>query len=508
MYRLFALLLALFAAAPAAAKWREASSRHFVIYSEESADSLRKFAERLERYDAAMRTLRGLPEAAISPSNRLTVYGVSNVADVQRLFGQGGGIVGGFYLPRASGSIAVVPRRVSFDPSQAEVTLLHEYAHHFLYGNFPFAYPAWFSEGYAEFHSTARFEKDGSVGIGLPAGHRAYGLYRLQALPIEKLLSSAVWGLNSEQMESLYGRGWLLTHYLMFEPKRQGQLVTYLHALNSGKPPLVAARGAFGDLKVLNEELGSYLRRKTMPYMRVGAAKLRVSPVTVRDLSPAEDAVMDLKIRSKRGVDPQQAASLLPRMRRAAAPFPNDPVVQATLAEAEYDAGNLAEAGAAADRALAADPKARDAMIYKAMVLADQAEKKPDAKLWPEVRRWLVAANRAEPDDPEPLMLFYHSFVREGVKPSKSAVAGLVRAQELAPQDQGLRINATRVLLAEGRLAEARRTLAPLAFDPHGRGFGAKAAAVIGAMDKGGAEAALLALDTSMNQPDVELGSE
>ena len=41
MYRLIALLLSLFAAAPAAAKWREASSRHFVIYSEESADSLR-----------------------------------------------------------------------------------------------------------------------------------------------------------------------------------------------------------------------------------------------------------------------------------------------------------------------------------------------------------------------------------------------------------------------------------------------------------------------------------
>ncbi len=506
MYRLIALLLSLFAAAPAAAKWREASSRHFVIYSEESADSLRKFAERLERYDAAMRTLRGLPEADISPSNRLTIYGVSNVADVQRLFGSGGSNVGGFYMPRAIGSIAVVPRR-SVD-GDAENTLLHEYAHHFLYGNFPFAYPAWFSEGYAEFHSTARFEKDGSVGIGLPAGHRAYGLYRLQALPIEKLLSSTVWGLNSEQMESLYGRGWLLTHYLMFEPKRQGQLVTYLHALNTGKPPLDAARGAFGDLKVLNEELGSYLRRKTMPYMRVGAAKLRISPVAVRDLSPAEDAVMDLKIRSKRGVDPQQAASLLPKMRRAATPFPNDPFVQATLAEAEYDAGNLAEAGAAADRALAADPKARDAMIYKAMVLADQAEKKPDAKLWPEVRRWLVAANRAEPDDAEPLMLFYQSFVREGAKPSKSAVAGLIRAQELAPQDQGLRVNATRALLADGKLAEARRMLAPLAFDPHGRGFSAKAAAVIGAMDKGGATAGLAALETSMSLPDVEVGGE
>ena len=48
-------LAALAAATPAQAEWREATSKHFVIYSEDSEKSVREFATRLERFDAALR---------------------------------------------------------------------------------------------------------------------------------------------------------------------------------------------------------------------------------------------------------------------------------------------------------------------------------------------------------------------------------------------------------------------------------------------------------------------
>ena len=40
---------AMLAAAPAHATWRQATSRHFIVYSEEGAGELQKRAERLER---------------------------------------------------------------------------------------------------------------------------------------------------------------------------------------------------------------------------------------------------------------------------------------------------------------------------------------------------------------------------------------------------------------------------------------------------------------------------
>ena len=66
---------------------------------------------------------------------------------------------------------------------------------------------------------------------------------------------------------------------------------------------------------------------------------------------------MDLRIRSRVGVTKDDAARVARDMRKAAAPWPNDPAVQAALAEAEFDAGDLDAADSAAARAIAADPK-------------------------------------------------------------------------------------------------------------------------------------------------------
>jgi predicted Zn-dependent protease len=119
------------------------------------------------------------------------------------------------------------------------------------------------------------------------------------------------------------------------------------------------------------------------------------------------------------------------------------------------------------------------------------AEGKRDAGLWKEARKWIVAANKLEPDDPEPLVLYYTSFMEQGQKPSAAAVMGLQRALELAPQDRSLRMTVARQHLIDGKAAEARAALAPLAFDPHAGGMGKFVGTIIQAIDSGGAKAAL-----------------
>jgi Flp pilus assembly protein TadD len=489
----------------AQAEWREAGSKHFLVYSEGSEQSLRDFATKLEKFDKAMRLRLGFPDEDLGPGNRVTVFLVDDMGAVQRLARARGSGIAGFYSGRATGSIAVVPRtsggggRNDLAPA---IILLHEYSHHLMMQSTAAAYPAWFREGFAEFYSTARFEKDGSIGFGAAANHRAWSLVGMYPLPIDILFDPTRRKLSREQwVATIYGRGWLLTHYLTFDRARSGQLAAYLNAINGGKGSLEAARQAFGDLSVLERELKGYLNRKLIPYLPMKAELLRVQPVAIRTLRPGEAAIMDLRIRSRVGVTDADADRVASDMRKAAAAWPNDPAVQAALAEAEFDAGNLDAADAAAARAIAAEPGNIDGLIYRAKVAFERAKaSKAGGEDWKKVRRLIGQANRADPNDPEPLMLYYQSFVEDGAEPTQLAVSGLLQAFALAPQDGGLRMNAARQLLVDGKAAEARRALAPIAYDPHGGTFGQAVADVLAKLDSVGARDALEALDAATEE--------
>lgn len=505
-FRLTALLLGLsLFSTPAFAEWREASTKHFLVYSEGSAQSLQEFATKLEKFDKAMRLRLGFSDEDLGPGNRVTVFVVDNMAAVQRLARARGSGIAGFYAGRAGASIAVVPRtsgsrdRNDLDPA---TILLHEYSHHMMLQTAAAAYPAWFREGFAEFYSTARFEKDGSMGFGAAANHRAWSLVGMSPLPIEHLFDPTRRKLSREEwVATIYGRGWLLTHYLTFDRARKGQLSAYLNAVNSGKGSLEAAQAVFGDLKVLDRELKAYLNRRMIPYLPLKAELLAVQPVALRTLRPGEAAIMDLWMRSQVGVTSEDAARVARDMRKAAAAWPNDPAVQAALAEAEFDAGDLDAADAAAARAIAADPKNVDALIYRARVAFERAKaSKGDEAAWKAVRRLIGQANRADTNHPQPLILYYKSFEAQRIAPTPLAVEGLLQAFALAPQDMGLRMNAARQLLVDGQAAEARRALAPIAFDPHGGALGQAVAAVIARLDSDGAKAALEAWDAATKE--------
>jgi Flp pilus assembly protein TadD len=492
------VLLSLLLPAAAHAAWRQASTPHFVIYSEESAESLHAFATRLERFDQAMRLIRNLPDPPIGPTNRLTVYVVPSVAAVQKVMGKERKNLAGAYLPRAGGSIAIVPRRTGPEVS-SDTLLLHEYTHHFMmFEGAGAAYPAWYIEGFAELNSTTEFGKDGSIKFGLPAAHRVQGL-RFGGIPIEKLLSSGADLKDPRATDAFYARAWLLTHYLSFGKTRPGQLASYLKLVNSGKDSLAAAREAFGDLKQLDQELDKYLNASRLPGIEFTPKQLNIGEIRVRELSAAEDAMMELRIRSDRGVNRVEAQRLLTEMRSAAAKFPRDPSAQAFLAEAEFDAGNHKEAAAAADRALLADPKHVDALIYKGRALMAQAvaSGSRDPAAWRDIRGWFLKANKVDAEHAEPLWLYYQSFREAGMTPNSNAVAALLKAHDLAPQDRGLRMAAARQLLVDGKAGEARSMLAPIAYDPHGGASSKLAAALVTLLASVNAKTALQAWDSS-----------
>lgn len=487
--------LGLVSAASTPAAWHEARSKHFVIYADGKPEVLRTFAERLERFDKAMRVFRQMDDPELSDANRLTIFVLNSEQAVSRLIGDSG--AAGMYASRAGGAFAFVPRaagsRHESEDIHAEQIFFHEYAHHIQLQSAT-ALPAWVTEGFAEFFASAVIQPDGGVVIG------RYPPYRVSAISYigisgEQIVAGMDPPQSDLQRHVFYGQGWLLTHYFAFEKKRRGQLVRYLRNIQEGKTLQQAAQSAFGDLKQLNRDLSAYKRGKLISLL-LKPDILAVPPIAVRQLRDGEASVMPVRIQSTRGVDDRSSPGVADRARTAARVFPNDPAAQAALAEAEIDAKHYPEAALAADRALAADANNRLALILKGRALMELARTEPKKADWKSIRSWFARANRLDPDAAEPLMRFYQTFLVAGTTPTPNAVKGLIYAAQLVPQDETLRLMATEQLLRDDRTAEARQMFAPLAFAPHeNEPTRATTARIMGFIVSGDAAAALRAID-------------
>lgn len=499
---LLSLALAL-VASPARAEWHKAESDRFVIYADGRPGELKEFAEMLERFHVAMELETGRKVAKPSPSNRLTIYMLGTMEKLREVYGNRNSSIGGFYIPRAIGSVAFVPNMRVGDSASVGVgtrntrpvdplgqslrVMLHEYAHHFLIASARNAMPRWLSEGAAEYFSSARFNDDGSVDIGLPNNSRAYEISQAEPVSVRELLDYDLYLKNrGKRYDAFYGRSWLLYHYLRFSRERSGQLVAYWRAVAGGEDSITAGERIFGDLDKLESELREYGRQRKMSGMRFSNKDMAIGSVAVGKISKGHAAMMDVIVRSKRGVDEKLAAEVVVKARAVAAQYPDDPAVQEALAEAEFDAGNDEAAIAAADKAIAADRNAKNAYVQKGYALFRMAETAEDKEAaYTLAMQPFEALNAIETDHTQPLIYFYRSFVKRGASPPDDAKYALEQATILAPFDQGLALEVATMKASDGDLRIARILLAPIAADPHGTQQSRIARAMIEQLDSG-----------------------
>ncbi len=472
---------------PAKAEWHRASSDNFVIYSDSRPGALKEFAELLEHYHSALEMLTGRDLEKPSPSNRVTIYVVGSERTLRKLYGAKNSSVAGFYIPRASGSRAFVPRikLKSGEPHFSTTVLLHEYAHHFMISSSRYAMPRWLSEGSAEFFASALMRND-ALDIGRPAYHRGAELKYANVVTVEELLDPDKFReRHGNKLASFYGRSWALYHFLSFSDERKGQLSAYWRAVASGMDSRDAAEQIFGDLDAMERDLKAYLRKRRISGYRLQKASLPIGPIAIEQMSSGMDEMLPIIIQSQRGVTHEEAQDLLPEAREVAERFPNDADVLAALAEAEFDAGNSEEAVAIADRAIAIDPSTKHAYLQKGYALFALAQNADDEDAaFKDAMRPLIALNKLEPDHPMPLVHLYYSYVRRGKEPSETARHALERASQLAPFDLDLAFNVGMMQAREGKTIIAAQTLAPLAANPHGGGQAQAAEKIIAMLEE------------------------
>jgi tetratricopeptide (TPR) repeat protein len=470
MRLLMVVLLIMGFATPAQAAWKEATTRHFRIYSQGGDKALSDFAIKLERFDRLLRTRYDIPD--VDQPQRLTIFMLPTADAVSRSLdaAKGGKFVAGYYTSRDRGSIAVVHRQESDAKGalDADAVLFHEYAHHFMLRYFPVAYPAWYIEGFAEFFSTVDFTAAGNAKTGLPAYFRAYSLVNGPSLPAERLFTVTGGELKADERGVFYGRSWLLTHYLERAESRKGQMSAYLRGINEGKSSLAAAQAAFGDLKQLDKELNNYLRG-SLTY----ATQLQPTPapsqLDIKTLSESLSELVPLRLKSMRGIRSDKAAALAQELRAYTTKYPAEADGWYMLADAYAEAKQDNDASVAVEMALKLDPTFSRALLLKAEIalrkLRDSASATPAE--WKTVRSMIVKANRANVNDPMPLLRYYQSWAAEGADPNPVAYDGVRRAYEMVPEATNIRIVYASSLARQKKYDDAIKLIEPVAFAPH-----------------------------------------
>lgn len=458
-----ALAVAAVLMAPAAAQaaWVKAESPRFEVYGEVSESVARTYILELESFDSMLRLLHGLQDKP--PSTKFKVYLIKDRPDLRRVWPDVGDAVAGFYMAGTEDVFAVA--LIGRDGSN---TVQHEYVHHFMLQYFPYGYPAWLIEGYAEYYATTDIRGD-VVEVGEPNAGRISELDFFSWLPMSTVLNK---GPNETRNGPYYAQAWLMTHYFMSDPARYKQLQAYLRAVGKGENSAEAMERITG---LTSTSLAKALRLYPRPgwkYNRYTRHDFVVPTVTVSPVTAADEAVLLEAQSIKRGVRKERQAPLIEKLKRAVATNPGARLPRLTLAHAQISFGDRAAGEAILRELVAADPRDVEALEFLAESrrYAGDEDEANAAAYYRESEKLIGQAYKVDPNRFQTLYAFTTSQRHDPNYPSKNTLEALLVAQELAPQVDEITLEAARGLIRHKQYDQAVRLLTPVANDPHGGG--------------------------------------
>jgi len=458
--------------------WLRAESEHVIVYSDESAEILRKTVADLEALDHALRELYG--KTGGPPPRKFPIYLVRSVEagatenPSYRRFLPGATVTSLFMDVAEPDDIFAVVVRENFrffnviDRTQGDDGVLGAYALHFFSENFPFRQPRWLSKGAAIYFSAVDIRPDAiTIGRTPALFDDELAMRGLQRIPDIIAESGDDWSYSERQRFDAQSA--LLVRYLWADPDRKARLALYLDRLEAGEPDLKAAWAeVFGQpVDKLPDALRAFTGQApvatTLPRTDTPPAiRIRRMP------AGADDLILELQ-QLKTGVIADKP-TLLRKIRKAASRRPDERYSRQALARVEITLGDRDKGERLLEQLLAEDAGNLEALrlmgtskLYRAAA-ADKAQR---PALLAASRAYLRRADAAEPNDYQTLFLLAQTMV-EGETPSPERLALLRRAVSLAPEVSKIRlVAAVAFLLADDRQT-AFQLLKPLSADPNG----------------------------------------
>lgn len=452
------------AEAAAQGRWLRAESTHFIVYSRGSEGDLRRSVEELERFDATLRQLTS--NARGVTANKLEVYLLRNRNDLGEVRPGFSQAVLGYYsaTPEHIGAF-LIDRTDGLD---ARTILFHEYAHHFMLQYFADAYPAWFTEGFAEYVSTAEIDATATRLGGYEEG-RTQPLYDMQWAALADILDPGREGARRVPSYMFYSQSWIFVHYILSDADRRRALSRYFATIQTGADRTAAFEEAFGTT-------ADGFRRDVLTYMRRGIS-LSTYPPAQADLSmqitrmpQSADDLLLLMARARHVTDEtENREELADRIASIASRHPGDPYAQIARARAELVRGQPAAARPIIEPLVAADASNAEAhyMLGMSYLRESEAEGLSDEARMDLLRRARPHFARAFRLNDRHVPTLYH-YVRTFPQPMEdSTLEVMLRAQELAPQVEEISFATAVALMHAGAHEQAVPILRAVAYNRH-----------------------------------------
>jgi hypothetical protein len=460
-------------------RWKRAESPNFVVYGDAQEKELRVYVDRLEQFDWTLRLMHGLDLTA--PAGRkLDIYLVSDRKMMRRAWPGIDDLVGGYYSASPRDIYAVAERDSVLSMSRAgweETILFHEYTHHFMLHYFPYAYPAWLIEGYAEYFGVTTIDGP-RIEIGKFSSSRVSTLAPLKEwLPLEDVLGKPLGKIPNDKHLMFYAQAWLLTHYMISDPERNKQLRAYMAEVAKGGDPVTTFFSVTGvSAADLTHTLHDYSTGRIVGLRLTRKAVVADTQVAVSGLSRSADDLLMESLQLSRDLTIAEGAALLKAVREKAAPYPADRFAQFTLAHAECRFGDPKAGLAILDRY----PDDAVALELEARVRVAQGVETSDAKAEHDLalaaQPFIGKAFKLDASRYQTLWTYVRSRqVLDKVYPSDNTLDVLLTALDLAPQVSEIRFEAAQALGMSRRYPEAIAVLGPLLNDPHGGGANSSA---------------------------------
>ena len=495
-------------AAPARAEWLRAESEHFIIYGDSSERALRAYSQKVERFDALLRTY--YPVAVDHEIPKLEIFLADGLKDLRKASPGISASIGGYYSPN-NGRIYAVTNIAS---EMKDEVLFHEYAHHFMYQMASSAYPSWFVEGFAEYYATADITDD-RVQFGRHSPGRMNSLTQPvnSWASMENVLTWHVSASGRYRGSDYYAQAWAMTHYLMSTPERRAMLRQYLTAVARGAESVEAMQAATGrTAEQFQNDVRLYLLGSIQ--MLTPQIQIPVATVTITRLSPEEADLIWLDLRldamSPTGDEDEDAAddpgedqspaaqARREREARERIERRGDLIREALAGAARHPGGRTAALVEARAHRLERNPAAGFAVLepgiaeetvdaatlrVAAEMLLDQAHGAPDPvealALRREARRYLARAMDLAPLDFRIYGGLNESRRGERGYPSDNDISTLEVAVALAPQSFDMRMRLADAYMTRNLPREAAAILQPVAHSPHGGAWARKGQALL-----------------------------
>ena len=453
------LLVLLALAANAGAKsesWLEVQTPHFLVLSNAGEKQGRHVADQFERMRAVFH--KQFPKAHVDAASPIIVLALKDKKDFQLLepesyLAKGQLDLAGLFLRTPDKNYVLL--RLDAEGEHPYATIYHEYTH-FIMSRSEEWLPLWLNEGLAEFYQNTDIDNK-AVGLGKPSPENLMLLRQNRLLPLATLFAvdhNSPYYHEKHGGSIFYAESWALTHYLEIKDIQENtlHLTDYVKLVSKKVDPVTAATQAFGDLNILEKNLGQYVSHGSFYYVKIpGATEVDDSAFHVQavGLTQVDTVRADFLAYNGRVKD---SRVLLDRILQE---DPNNVGAHETMGFLAFRENKLDEAGKWYEQAVKLDSQSYLAHYYFAAIAM---RKGPPAEHATQIEASLRAATKLNPSFApafDQLAAFYgmqHKNLDEAHTLSLTAV-------ELDPSDVGFRLNSANLLMEMERPSDAVRVL-------------------------------------------------